>query len=128
MFQAFIAWLRRLLTRSPAAPILEVRIVAKTMTISWVLPTKRTDNTALTLAEIKESEVALSADNGTTWSVLGTVANNVTQTFNRDLAPGPYKVRVVVIDTLGQRGTPAISDAIVTVAPPAAPVVTVSVA
>ena len=102
--------------------------MAKTMTISWALPTKRSDGSALTLAEIRESEVALSADNGSTWSVLGVVANNSTQTFNKDLAPGAYKVRVVVIDTLGQRGVPAIGDAVVTVAPPAAPVITVTVA
>jgi predicted phage tail protein len=102
--------------------------VARSMTIAWALPTKRSDGTALPANEVKESEVALSADNGATWSVLGTVPNNTTQTFNKDLAPGAYKARVVVIDTLGQRGVPAISDAVVLPAPPAAPVVTVTVA
>lgn len=128
MLKALLNWLRRLWKRAPGAPVIEVYIVAKTLTISWALPTKRTDGTALALGEIKESEVALSSDNGSTWNVLGAVANNATQTFNRDLAPGSYKVRVIVIDTSGQRGTPAISDAVVTLAPPAAPVVTVSVA
>lgn len=102
--------------------------MARTMTIAWTLPTKRSDGSALPANEVKESEVALSSDVGVTWSVLGTVANGATQTFNKDLAPGKYKVRVTVFDTLGQAGVPSISDAVVLPAPPAAPTVTVTVA
>lgn len=97
------------------------------MTISWVLPTKRTDGEAAPATEVRESEVALSADNGSTWSVLGTVATGSEQRYERDLAAGAYKVRVTVIDSDGQRGVPSISDAKVSKAQLAAPTVTVRV-
>ena len=99
--------------------------MAQSITIAWTIPTKRTDGSSLSAAQIASTEVAISADNGTTYSVIGNVAPNSTQTFTRpDLADGSYKMRLVVIDQQGRRSPPAIGDAVVkTTQPPAAAVI-----
>ncbi len=102
---------------------MQVRTVSQKLLVTWNLPTKRTDGANLALAEIKSTEVATSANNGATYTVLASVPAGQTLSFERDFPDGAYKIRLVVIDTLDQRGTPAIGDFTVKTppAPPAAP-------
>lgn len=95
------------------------------MTVTWTLPTKYVDGTSLPASEIASSEVAISADNGSTWNVIANVLPNATQTLTRpDLADGDYKIRVLEISVKGVRGVPAISDfKVATPKQPAAPVI-----
>jgi hypothetical protein len=85
----------------------------QSMTVTWTLPTKWTDGTTLPVSQIASSEVSISADNGATWSLLGNVAPNTTQTLQKDLADGAYKIRVLEISTAGVRGLPAIGDCLI---------------
>ena len=74
----------------------------KTVSISWVEPTTREDNTPLPVAEIAYTEVSLIS--GTTVTVLAQVKPNLAQTINKSLADGTYSVRHVVVDINGLRG------------------------
>ncbi len=123
---SLLDWLLSWWRKPPmAAAIIGVRVLAQSITITWTSPTRRTDGATLPVAQIASTEVALSTDNGVTYSVVGNVAPGATQTFTRpDLPDGSYKLRLVVIDTQGRRGVPAIGDAVVkTTAPPAAAVI-----
>lgn len=94
------------------------------LTVTWTLPALRSDGATLPVAEIKTSEVSLSSDKGVTWTLLANVPPGQTQTLNKDLPAGEYKIRILEIDTANQRGVPAIGDALILPAPPAAPVIT----
>ena len=122
LLDALLAWWRN--RRAPKAPSIEIHTMAQSMTVTWTLPTRRSDNSTLAVSDVASSEVSISADVGVTYSVLANVLPGATQSFQRDLADGNYKIRIITVDTQGRRGVPAIGDAVIrTIAPPAAPTI-----
>lgn len=72
-----------------------------TVTVDWTEPTKRTDGSALTGADIDGTEVYLIQ--GTAPVLLGKVAPGGTQTITRTLTDGQYVIRHVVVDKSGRK-------------------------
>lgn len=94
----------------------------KTINITWDVPITREDGKALPKAEIADTEVSLApvAADGTVgaFSSLAKLKPDVTQTVNRDVPDGNYKIRFVVTDIYGQKGKPLDAAATVKSAPP----------
>jgi len=94
----------------------------KTINITWDVPVTREDGKALPKAEIADTEVSLApvAADGTVGSFtsLAKVKPDATQTVNKDVPDGDYKIRFVVTDIYGQKGKPLDASATVKSAPP----------
>lgn len=91
-----------------------------TATATWSEPTQREDGEPFDPAtELRESELLMSADGGTTWTDPATVPQGTTSFRVENLAPGTYTFRHVFIDTDGRRSGEATDTGKVT-APPAA--------
>ena len=83
----------------------------KNIKLDWSLPTTRTSGLPLDVKDVSLVEVALSADAGTNWAVLGTVLPGVAQTFTQtELEVGDWKFRLVVVDTAGTRSAEHFED------------------
>lgn len=72
--------------------------------LTWELPTARTSGKPLAAEDILHVEVSLSADEGSTFGVLGTVLSTDAQTFTQtELEDGYWVFRFVVVDKRGLR-------------------------
>lgn len=96
-----------------------------TATLTWPLPTTRTDLTPLLLEDIAGVKVSMSADGGGHFSPPVLVPAGVEQTFSAsNLTPGVYIFRLVVEDMEGRNSANTDVDAVVTdpdvIAPPSA--------
>ena len=79
----------------------------KDVRLTWELPVTRESGFPLNPADIAHVEVALSADGGANFGVLGTVAPGSTQTFTQtELEIGTWFFRLVVVDVAGLRSQP----------------------
>lgn len=79
--------------------------------LEWVLPTtKSPSGRPLAVSEIAGFEVALSIDDGASWSVTDVFTPGVLSTVFNDLEPGLWKFRGVTIDKSGRRGVAAFAD------------------
>lgn len=72
-------------------------------TFMWELPTTRESGNPLPVEEIAFVEIALSADGGANFSVLGNIAPPTVDLVQADLVDGDYYARAVVVDTNGER-------------------------
>ncbi len=97
----------------------------KNATVSWDLPTTRESGLPLDPADIQGVEVSLSADGGTTFSVLNTVAPPDTELLVPDLEIGDWVFRLAVVDTNGRRSADV--DALFNIADETAPSAVVNV-
>jgi len=77
-----------------------------TVTVSWTLPTQRTDNTALPVSQIAFTRFTLSFNGGAFTQLVDVPAPAATTTLSPTLAPGSYVIRSVVYDT---QATPRLS-------------------
>lgn len=79
----------------------------KTAVINWELPTTRTSGGPLPANEISGTQVALSADGGSTFTVLQNVPAAEVQSITiPDLEVGTWVVRFVVSDTQNRVSAP----------------------
>lgn len=69
-----------------------------TVTVNWNLPTQRTDNTALAVADIALTRFSLSTNGGAFVQLVDVPAPSVTTTVIAPLNPGNYVLRSVVVD------------------------------
>lgn len=77
--------------------------MTENVTVHWVLPTTRTDGTALDPADIQGVEVSL-AIAGAPSSVLNVVPPTTLELMVPDLETGDWIFTLVCIDTAGTRG------------------------
>lgn len=76
--------------------------------LEWALPTtKFPSGRPLPAGEIAGFEVAVSIDDGASWSVTDVFTPGVTSTVFNDLEPGLWKFRGVTLDKSGRRGVEA---------------------
>jgi len=94
-----------------------------TLNISWTYPVVRdgANAVALPIDQIAGCEIAISADGGANYNVLGNpgsgVDNTVTTFQVTDAEPGSYIVRGVAIDTDGRRSAELTANADILGAP-----------
>ena len=82
--------------------------------LEWVLPTtKFPSGKPLLPADIAAFEVAISADEGASWTVTDMFLPNVVSTEFTDLEPGLWKWRGVTIDKAGRRGREAFAEQLI---------------
>jgi hypothetical protein len=120
-WQWILGWLKK-----PPGRVTNVRIkvsrMARTITVTWDLPLVREDNKPLPKAEIANTEVLLAsaAANGTVgaFASLAKIAPDATQTIERDVPDGNYRIRFIVTDIFGKVGKPVDANATVVSAPP----------
>jgi len=74
-----------------------------TVTVSWTLPTQRTDNKALPVSEIAFVRFSVSQGGGALTHLIDVKADVDTTSLDQNFAPGSYVLRAVVHD----RQTPA---------------------
>jgi hypothetical protein len=77
-----------------------------TATLSWVLPTTRTDGSALAPADIQGIEV-FDAVNGAAAVQIGEAAGAVTSFTTPALAGGTHVFTLIVVDTVGDASAPS---------------------
>jgi hypothetical protein len=76
--------------------------------VEWVLPTtKFPSGKPLPIDQIRSFEVAISADQGSSWVVTDEFGVDVGATQFTDLEPGVWSFRGVTIDKAGRRGVEA---------------------
>lgn len=82
--------------------------------LEWVLPTvKFPSGKPLQETEIAGFEVAVSADEGTSFTVTDVFTPGTLSTVFQDLGPGLWKFRGVAIDTSNRRGVEAFAEVLV---------------
>ena len=86
--------------------------MAKSVNVSWVLPTVRESGKPLDPAQIGGVELSLSVDN-VNWSVYNTFPKEVLNTVIPELEVGTWYVSGLVIDTAGKRGKPLVQSVVV---------------
>ena len=86
--------------------------MAKSLNVSWVLPTTRESGKPLALADIAGVELSLSTD-GKFWSVYDTFTNDVLATVIPELEIGEWFVSGVVVDTTGKRSKPLVQSVVI---------------
>jgi hypothetical protein len=87
-------------------------------TVSWDLPTTRTDGKALPVDQIEATEVSLSADQGDNFTVLNNVLAPETSLLIPDLTFGTWIVRLIVLDMGGRRSVAVDEQFVIEQAPP----------
>lgn len=71
---------------------------------TWSLPTQREEGEPFDAAtELKNSEIKMSADGGTTWTPEALLSPSETQFIVDNIAPGTYLLELVFIDTDNRR-------------------------
>jgi hypothetical protein len=86
--------------------------MAKSVNVSWVLPTTRESGLPLNLADVAAVELSLSTD-GTTFAVYDSFVPAVLATVIPELEIGEWWVSGVVVDTAGKRSKPAVKSIVV---------------
>ena len=86
--------------------------MARTVNVSWVLPTTRESGKPLDPAQIAGVELALSVDN-VNFSIYNSFTPDVHQTAIPELEIGEWFVRGVVVDTAGKRSKPVVKSIVV---------------
>jgi hypothetical protein len=85
-----------------------------TVRLTWVLPTtKFPSGKPLPVEEIAGFEVAISADEGQSYTVTDVFPPSVLETLFNDLEPGKWMWRGVTIDGEGRRGVEAFAEVVV---------------
>lgn len=69
-----------------------------TATINWTLPTQRTDNTPLAVADIAFTRFTISFNGGAFTQLVDVPATQTSTTLTPNLAAGNYVIRSVVYD------------------------------
>ena len=89
-----------------------------TATLNWVLPTTRTDGSALAMTDIASVEI-FDAVNGAATTQIGTATGAATTFTTPVLGGGSHVFTVVVVDTAGDDSAPSAPATLsITVAPP----------
>lgn len=86
--------------------------MARTVNVSWVLPTTRESGKPLDPAQIALVELELSADN-VNFAQYNAFPPNVLSTAIPELEIGEWFVRGVVVDTNGKRSKPVVKSIVV---------------
>lgn len=86
--------------------------MARSVNVSWVLPTTRDSGKPLDPAQIASVELSLSADN-VNWSAYDTFAPAVLATVIPELDIGEWFVQGVVVDSAGKRSKPKVASIVV---------------
>ena len=76
--------------------------MARSLTVTWVLPTTRESGKPLNPADIAAVELALSADGGVNYSPYGAYTPDVLSTVIPELEAGEWTVAGTVKDTAGR--------------------------
>jgi len=83
--------------------------MAKNVTVSWKLPTKRVKGGDLKPEDIRHVRVELSADGGAGFTELVLVLPTEEQKASvPELEAGDWHFRMTVVDTLGQKSEPVV--------------------
>jgi hypothetical protein len=82
--------------------------MARSVNVSWVLPTTRESGKPLSLAEIAGVELSLSVDN-VNWTAYDSFPAAVLATVIPELDIGTWFVRGVVVDTAGKKSKPVVA-------------------
>ena len=86
--------------------------MAKSVNVSWVLPTTRESTLPLDPADIASVELELSTD-GVAFVPYDTFAANVLSTVIPDLEVGKWYVQGLVVDTAGQKSKPVVESIVI---------------
>lgn len=86
--------------------------MARSVNVSWVLPTTRESGKPLANTDIQGVELSLSADN-VNWSAYDTFPAAVLATVIPELEIGEWFVQGVVVDTAGKRSKPVVKSIVV---------------
>lgn len=86
--------------------------MARSVNVSWVLPTTRESGKPLNPADVAGVELSLSTD-GTTFSLYDTFVPAVLATVVPELEVGEWFVQGVVVDTAGKRSKPVVKSIVV---------------
>jgi hypothetical protein len=86
--------------------------MAKSVNVSWVLPTTRESTLPLNPADIAAVELSLSVD-GETFVAYDTFTPDVLSTVIPDLEIGKWFVAGVVVDTAGKKSKPLVKDIVI---------------
>jgi hypothetical protein len=82
-------------------------LAATVVTVSWTIPTKRVDGTALAASEIASYEILYSIDSGTIVTVPVAAGTTVSKAITLNLAPRAtkyvLKLQMTAIDTGGRK-------------------------
>ena len=78
----------------------------KTVRLNWILPSTRTNGSALPIDKIAKSLIAMSADNGANFSELGEVPAPDTAFEQTELEDGAYIFRQTTVGTNGKASDP----------------------
>lgn len=81
--------------------------MAKSVNVSWVLPTTRESGKPLDVADIARVELSLSVD-GVNWSAYNTFTPDIFNTVIPELEIGTWFVQGVVVDTAGKSSAPVV--------------------
>lgn len=86
--------------------------MAKSVNVSWVLPTTRESGKPLANTDIAGVEIGLSVDN-VNWSVYDTFTPDVLSTVIPELEIGTWFVAGVVIDKAGKRSKTVVESIVI---------------
>lgn len=86
--------------------------MAKSVNVSWVLPTTRESGKPLANTDIAAVEIGLSADN-VNWTVYDTFTQGELSTVIPELEIGEWWVAGVVVDTAGKRSKSVVKSIVV---------------
>ena len=86
--------------------------MARSVNVSWVLPTTRESGKPLDPAQVAAVELSLSADN-VNWTAYDTFLPAVLATVIPELDIGEWFVQGVVLDTAGKRSKPVVKSIVV---------------
>jgi hypothetical protein len=100
---------------------------ASSVTLNWVIPTQREDNTPMGVSEIASYEIEVASGSCTNpFTRIATVAPGTTATFVlQSVSVGIKCYRISTVDTGGQRSVPSNTSEIKILAPPKAGVLSV---
>lgn len=93
----------------------------RTITVTWDVPVAREDDKVLPKSEIDFTEIFLATVVGTTvgpFASLAKVKPDATQTIDKDMPDGTYRIRAIVTDTFGHPSAVREATVILTSAPP----------
>lgn len=86
--------------------------MARSVNVSWVLPTTRESGKPLSPAEIAGVELSLSTDN-VNWTAYDSFPAAVLATVIPELDVGEWFVAGVVVDTVGKKSKPVVASIVV---------------